>query len=57
MLVAIRENGSEATEYIIRKILEQRQVKEFANLEQLFAEEKKVEIGGALGEYLRKIIN
>merc|ERR1712072_1575375 len=50
MLEAIRENGSEATEYIIRKVLEQRQARELQNIEQLFADEKKLEIDEALAK-------
>jgi hypothetical protein len=50
MVNAIRENGSEQAEYIIKKVLEQRQAKEMANLDQEYAQEKKVEIDGGLAQ-------
>lgn len=50
MLEAIRENGAEATEYIVKKILEQRHAKEVADLDRMFAEEKRITIDDTLAK-------
>eukprot|EP00111_Clytia_hemisphaerica_P004694 TCONS_00013482-protein len=57
MLDAIRENGAEATEYIVKKILEQRQAKELADLEKMYGEERKVVLDGLLSDLTNKHIN
>lgn len=50
ILDAIREHGSEFSEFVIRKILDKRHSEEMLNLDETFAEERKVGIDAALSK-------
>ena len=50
ILEAIREHGSESSEFVIRKILDKRQSQELLNLDNMFEEERKVVVDAALAK-------
>lgn len=50
MINGIRDNGSEAAEFVIRKVLEKRQSQELKDLERMFQEERKVAVDEALAK-------